>query len=118
MEAMKYCLRYKHGGEIREKFESQEEANQEMLSREADDKELGLFIPDYYEVTEYYSYDVCFDDGNNSNSKGAEFSLEEAMDYIKRYNGTDESYFSDYKGGIVSIYCHQTGENVYEEVIR
>lgn len=51
-------------------------------------------------------------------ARGAEFSLEEAMDYIKRYNGTNESYFADYKGGIVSVYCHQTGENVYEEVIR
>ena len=38
--------------------------------------------------------------------------------YNDRYNGTNESYFADYKGGIVSIYCNETEEDVYTEVIR
>lgn len=45
-------------------------------------------------------------------------NYEEALNYIKTYNGTDESYFADYKGGTVSIVCNQTGEVIYEEKIR
>lgn len=40
------------------------------------------------------------------------------LDYIKAYNGTNESYFEDYKGGTVSIYCNETEEDVYTEVIK
>ena len=34
------------------------------------------------------------------------------------YNGTDESYFGDYKGGVVQIYHNETDEVVYEEAIK
>ena len=64
------------------------------------------------------TYDVHFNDSTSSNSKGFEASIEEVKFYIKRYNGTTESYFADYKGGVVSVVCNQTGETVYEEEIR
>ena len=68
--------------------------------------------------TKELTYDVHFNDSTDSNNKGSEYSFEEAKSYIERYNGTNESYFEDYKGGIVSIVCNETGETVYEETIR
>ena len=64
------------------------------------------------------TYDVHFNDSTDSNNKGFEYSFEEAKSYIERYNGTNESYFEDYKGGTVSIVCNETGETVYEEMVR
>ena len=64
------------------------------------------------------TYDVHFNDEYNSNNKGFEQSYEYCKDYIESWNGTDESYFEDYKGGTVSIVCNETGETVYEEVVR
>ena len=43
-------------------------------------------------------FDVFFNDDNNSNNKGFEYSLEDCQNYIKWNNGTNESYFKDYKG--------------------
>lgn len=63
------------------------------------------------------TYDIHFNDENDSNNKGFQYSLEDAKGYIKSYNGTNESYFEDYKGGSVSIVCNETGEMVYEEEI-
>lgn len=60
------------------------------------------------------TYDVMFNDNDNSNSKGFALSLEDARAYIERYNGTNESYFADYKGGIVSVICNQTDEVAFE----
>jgi hypothetical protein len=60
------------------------------------------------------TFDILFNDDNNSNNKGFAISLEDAKDYINRYNGTNESYFEDYKGGIVSIICNETEEVVFE----
>lgn len=65
-----------------------------------------------------YTYDVFFNDEYDSNNKGFNESLEYCKDYIKMFNGTDESYFADYKGGIVSIVCNETGETIYEEEVR
>ena len=65
-----------------------------------------------------YTYDVHFNDEYDSNSKGMNATIEECRNYIDIYNGTSESYFEDYKGGIVSIVCNETGETVYEEVVR
>ena len=64
------------------------------------------------------TYDVVFNDENNSNTKGFACSLSYAKNYIKRYNGTNESYFKDYKGGIVSVVCNETGETVFESKIK
>jgi hypothetical protein len=60
------------------------------------------------------TYDIVFSDNNSSNSKGFEMTLVEAIEYIKYYNGTNHSYFADYKGGTVSIVCNETGETVFD----
>lgn len=63
------------------------------------------------------TFDIYFNDDNNSNNKGFSLSFQDAKAYIKRYNGTNESYFQDYKGGTVSIVCNETQEVVYDEAI-
>lgn len=60
------------------------------------------------------TYDIYFNDSENSNNKGFAISLEAAKAYINANNGTNDSYFGDYKGGIVSIVCNETGETIYE----
>lgn len=64
------------------------------------------------------TYDVVFNDEHDSNSKGWKESYDYCMDYIKQYNGTNESYFEDYKGGTVAIYCNETEEVVYSDIVR
>ncbi len=64
------------------------------------------------------TYDIHFNDEQDSNSKGFKYSLEDAKAYIKAYNGTNESYFEDYKGGTVSVVCNETSKTVYEELVR
>lgn len=64
------------------------------------------------------TYDVHFNDSNDSNNKGFNESFDYCKNYIESYNGTNESYFEDYKGGVVSIVCNETGEEVYSEEIR
>jgi hypothetical protein len=64
------------------------------------------------------TYNVHFDDVQDSNDKGMSVTMQEAIDYIQTWNGTNHSYFEDYKGGIVSVVCNETGETVYEEEIR
>ena len=64
------------------------------------------------------TYDVHFNDEQDSNNKGFEMTKQEAINYIKAFNGTNNSYFADYKGGIVSVVCNETGVTVYDEEIR
>ncbi len=64
------------------------------------------------------TYNVHFNDSNDSNDKGFKLSFEEAKAYIESNNGTNNSYFEDYKGGMVSIVCNETGETVYEEEVK
>lgn len=64
------------------------------------------------------TYDVVFNDDYDSNSKGFRESVDYCKRYISNYNGTNESYFEDYKGGTVSIVCNETGETVYEEEVK
>lgn len=59
-------------------------------------------------------YDIVFHDDCWSNAKGFEESFEYCKNYIDTYNGTNESYFADYKGGIVQIVNVVTGEVDYE----
>lgn len=63
-------------------------------------------------------FDVVFNDDCDSNCKGFNESYENCLEYIKTYNGTNESYFSDYKGGVVSIVNNDTEECVYSEDIK
>jgi hypothetical protein len=58
------------------------------------------------------TYDVVFSDDLNMNSKGFKQDPEYCFDYIISHNGTDHSYFADYKGHRVSIVCNETGENL------
>jgi len=64
------------------------------------------------------TYDVVFNDDENSNSKGFAIDLDSAIAYIQANNGSNYSYFADYKGGTVSVVCNETGETVYEEVVK
>lgn len=113
-----YCLRFRIGGEVIDTFATIEEAQEALVIKETEDKENGMYTPDYYEVAEYRTYDIIFNDDCNSNNIGGEWTLEEAKNYIQCNNGTNNSYFSDYKGGVVSVFCKQTGEDVYEEIVR
>ena len=63
------------------------------------------------------TYNVCFDTESESNDKGWKESYQYCKDYIDSNNGTNNSYFQDYKGGTVSIYCNETEEVVYSETI-
>ena len=77
-------------------------------------------VPDGYIYSERagkhikLTYDVVFNDDTASNEKCMAVSKEDAIGYIETYNGTNHSYFNDYKGGTVSVVCNETGENVYE----
>ena len=65
------------------------------------------------------TYDVIFNDDNNSNQKNfMNATINDCARYIEQYNGTNESYFEDYKGGTVSIVCNETGETIYETEIK
>lgn len=63
------------------------------------------------------TYDVIFQSDDSSNSKGFHGTIAECMGYIFIFNGTNESYFEDYKGGVVQIVCNETGDVVYEEQV-
>lgn len=66
-----------------------------------------------------FTYDVQFNNFESTNGKGFAQTIEYCRDYIDRNNGTKESYFNDYVGGVVSIVCNETGETVYEtDVIK
>jgi hypothetical protein len=60
------------------------------------------------------TYNVVFNDETSSNDKGFREPYDYCMNYIKSNNGTNNSYFADYKGGTVSIVCNETGETVFE----
>lgn len=66
------------------------------------------------------TFDIQFNDvtGLNKNSMSLELSLQECKDYIEIHNGKSDGYFSDYKGGAIKVVCNQTGETVYEDVIK
>lgn len=64
------------------------------------------------------TYDVIFNDDENSNNNGFKESKEYCIEYIQRKNGTNDGYFADYKGGIVSVICNETGDTEYEEEVK
>lgn len=63
------------------------------------------------------TFDIYFHDLEASNNKGFSLTRDEAMNYINQHNGTNESYFKDYKGGFVQIVCNETQEVAHEEEI-
>jgi hypothetical protein len=70
------------------------------------------------EITDEKTYDIVFNDDTSSNCKGFHESLQYCKDYIAANNGTDRSYFKDYRGGVVSIICNDTQETIYNETVR
>jgi len=63
------------------------------------------------------TYDVVFNNDSASNQKGWYETKEYCIDYIKSNNGTTESYFEDYKNGVVQVVCNETNEVVFEEIV-
>ena len=63
------------------------------------------------------TFDVVFD-GNGRDRKGWSCAYNRCLDYIRDYNGTDESHFANYGGGTVSVVCNETGETVYREAVN
>ena len=63
------------------------------------------------------TYDVHFNDENDSNNKGFELTIQECKDYINANNGTNTSYFEEYKGGTVSIVDNESEKTVFETEI-
>lgn len=57
-------------------------------------------------------YNIIFSDDQDSSDKGFSQTLDYCRNYIKTYAGTNESYFADYKGGVVSIVNNKTGQVV------
>lgn len=66
----------------------------------------------------HLTYDVVFNDDNASNRKGWHETFEYCKNYIESNNGTNNGYFADYKGGTVSIYCNETDDEVYSEIVK
>lgn len=66
------------------------------------------------------TYDIYFSDSENSNNLGFNSSYEDCLNFIKCNNhpGSKKSYFPDYKGGVVSIYCNEDEVDVYTEDIK
>lgn len=64
------------------------------------------------------TYDIVFNSNTSSNAKGFKKSIEECQKYIAMHNGTNTSYFEDYKGGSVSIVCNETEEVVFEAEVK
>ena len=60
------------------------------------------------------TFDIIFNNDFNSNNLGFKSSFEYCKDYIETNNGTEKSYFEDYKGGIVSIVCNENNKIVFE----
>jgi len=64
------------------------------------------------------TYNIFFNDNENSNDLGLKSDLEYCKNYIEMHNGSNHSYFEDYKGGTVSIVCNETEETVFETEVK
>lgn len=64
------------------------------------------------------TFDIQFHSSDSSNSKGFSKSKEFCIDYINQHNGTNYSYFEDYKGGVVQVVCNETSEVVFEAEVK
>jgi hypothetical protein len=72
----------------------------------------------YFEIeVEKQTYDIYFHSNDSSMNNGFRFTLEQAQNYISMHNGTNHSYFQDFKGGLVQIVCNETEEVIYETEI-
>lgn len=80
-------------------------------------EEVKAVFPDaYVSVDEKESFDVVFQNEEHSDAKGFNtYDSNYCREYIEKYNGTDESYFADYKGGVVCI-VNSKGDILHEEI--
>lgn len=64
------------------------------------------------------TFDIYFNDSNDSNNKGFSLSKEEAIEKANDMLLTRDSYVNDYIGGTISVICNETGETVWEKEIK
>jgi len=64
------------------------------------------------------TYDVVFNSETASDSKGFKSTEQYCRDYIAIHNGTNDSYFADYKNGMVLIVCNETSDIIYETEVK
>ena len=93
-------------------FATRQEAEHE--AREIEKAFKAYDVEVVCEVSEKETFDVVFNDDEKSDRKGWRATFEECKDYIETYNGTNESYFEDYKGGVVSIVSNTTNDIIRE----
>ena len=100
-------------GECLESFDTEDDARDFVNTENAGYGYAKL----YYKEEVVLTFDLQFNDNQNSNCKGFSESNKYCMEFIKKNNGTNESYFKDYKGGTVSIVCNETKEVMYNTVV-
>lgn len=61
------------------------------------------------------TFDVIFNDDYYTDRKGFAASADYCLQYINAHNGTNESFFADYSGGIVQVVCNEDGAVIHEE---
>lgn len=93
-------------------FSTQQEAEQK--AREIEKAFKAYDVEVVCEVSKKETFDVVFNDGEKSDRKGWHETFSQCKDYIETYNGTDESYFADYKGGVVSIVSNTNNDVIQE----
>lgn len=64
------------------------------------------------------TYNIFFNDNDNSNNMGFKESLDYCKKFIEMHNGSNHSYFKDYKGGTISVVCNATGESEFETEVK
>lgn len=69
------------------------------------------------ELYERRTFDVMYNKGESINDEKFHNSYMYCLEFIKKHNGTAESYFPQYIGGEVIIFCYETEETVYTEKV-
>lgn len=69
------------------------------------------------ELYEKRTFDVMYNKGESINDEKFHESYMYCLEFIKKYNGTGESYFPQYIGGDVIIFCYETEQTVYTEKV-
>ena len=114
-----YIIQDTEAGNHIRTFNSYAQAIAALDRYEQKDREEGIYVPNYYQIVEAEprTYDIVFNDNDDSNNKGFKKSLNDAYNYISYNMHNKWGYFQDYIGGTVSIVCNETGETICTEVI-
>lgn len=97
-----------------EEFENDSKRQEELIA------EVTEFINDNFnyemkdddEEEEEQTYDIRFDDEQDSESKSFSENLEYCKMYIKTNNSSNDETFKKYKGGTATIVCNETEEDI------